>query len=973
MWFIGGGATGSNSGFMEIATGDDGQTSGTYEPIYVSQYGPGDPLTGTLVRRASLLDASGNTIFPNNIQAPIFYDSSNTAFYVDPASTSYMNSVRYVRGAHAYFERSAGVDVGAIGWHTNDSFYVAGHPGYGPGAGNDVRVYGFGNSLHLGNATYGDVLTVAGGYTQGTGSIRAPIFYDSNDTGYYVDPNSTSNLAVVTVQNYFSDVTSRAANEHGYAANFVSTQYSSSNYIPFNFASSYGTHSWGQVGRFRIDQAGADRPSIQFSVAGTDTRWAVGYCTGVDDNFRITQNMGYRNDGGNDGWGTPRFLIDTSGNTYMYSSARSPVFYDNDDTAFYTDPANGGFNLRGGSSNRVTYLTNDSGIIINNAEGSGSNVRVGAAWGLPGIYNGGNIHLMSEGSVVFRTQNSERGYIDSSANLFAYGSMRAPIFYDQNDTSYYADLNNTGISVRAAGSVQGSYFVASNYSATGYTQYKGYDNNNHFIVVRGNVGGNTTSPSISGAHQTTFVEYAENNDSTGWLFRTSGTGNYDVVARISRSYSYFESSVRSPIFYDVNDTNYYSDPASTSQLNYLNTSNNIRGGNGVTAANASISSGFGAFTSTPSNGYLITTNINYNVFNMPTVIVEGYAYGNGVPIHIEIVWYSYNNGFVSYAYTNLGAWDPGAVRIGTNGSDKICIHFSNNIYYGRMNVRAVYDQGPDYLLNWSVQQDVSYSGLGRITEVGPVPTVGAVNTSRNCYMPIVYDYNDTAYNCNPASRSAFNQATFAGGLAYSGAFVLSGSGATLDNSTGARLTESYGAYWNFSNNATWHHQIINGSSLVGISAGGGNFGGGNILASGNITAYYSDERLKTKLTTIKNALDKVRSLEGFIYVENDLAKSLGYTNSNEQAGVSAQRVKAVLPQAVSLAPVDMQGVPETGEIVSKSGENYLTVDYSRIVPLLIEAIKEQDTEITTLRSQLQQQQLELDELKSLVKSLLANR
>jgi chaperonin cofactor prefoldin len=290
-----------------------------------------------------------------------------------------------------------------------------------------------------------------------------------------------------------------------------------------------------------------------------------------------------------------------------------------------------------------------------------------------------------------------------------------------------------------------------------------------------------------------------------------------------------------------------------------------------------------------------------------------------------------------------------------------------------MNVRAVYDQGPDYLLNWSVQQDVSYSGLSRITEVGPVPTVGAVNTSRNCYMPIVYDYNDTAYNCNPASRSAFNQATFAGGLAYSGAFVLSGSGATLDNSTGARLTESYGAYWNFSNNATWHHQIINGSSLVGISAGGGNFGGGNILASGNITAYYSDERLKTKLTTIKNALDKVRSLEGFIYVENDLAKSLGYTNSNEQAGVSAQRVKAVLPQAVSLAPVDMQGVPETGEIVSKSGENYLTVDYSRIVPLLIEAIKEQDTEITTLRSQLQQQQSELDELKSLVKSLLANR
>jgi hypothetical protein len=68
-WFVGGGATASNSGFLEIATGDDGQTSGTFEPIYVSQYGPGDPLTGTLTRRAKLLDENGNTIFPLNVTA----------------------------------------------------------------------------------------------------------------------------------------------------------------------------------------------------------------------------------------------------------------------------------------------------------------------------------------------------------------------------------------------------------------------------------------------------------------------------------------------------------------------------------------------------------------------------------------------------------------------------------------------------------------------------------------------------------------------------------------------------------------------------------------------------------------------------------------------------------------------------------------------------------------------------------------
>ena len=68
-WFIGGGATGSNVGFLEIATGDDGQGAGAAEPIYVSQYGPGSPLNGTLVRRATLLDANGNTSFPNSISA----------------------------------------------------------------------------------------------------------------------------------------------------------------------------------------------------------------------------------------------------------------------------------------------------------------------------------------------------------------------------------------------------------------------------------------------------------------------------------------------------------------------------------------------------------------------------------------------------------------------------------------------------------------------------------------------------------------------------------------------------------------------------------------------------------------------------------------------------------------------------------------------------------------------------------------
>ncbi len=126
-----------------------------------------------------------------------------------------------------------------------------------------------------------------------------------------------------------------------------------------------------------------------------------------------------------------------------------------------------------------------------------------------------------------------------------------------------------------------------------------------------------------------------------------------------------------------------------------------------------------------------------------------------------------------------------------------------------------------------------------------------------------------------------------------------------------------------------------------------------IAATGDVTAYYSDERLKTKIETIDNAVNKVMSLEGFIYEENELAEELGYTNKGKrQAGVSAQQVEKVLPEAVTLAAVDMETDEFSGEITSKSGENYLTVKYEKIVPLLIEAIKEQQQQINKLKEQL---------------------
>jgi len=128
---------------------------------------------------------------------------------------------------------------------------------------------------------------------------------------------------------------------------------------------------------------------------------------------------------------------------------------------------------------------------------------------------------------------------------------------------------------------------------------------------------------------------------------------------------------------------------------------------------------------------------------------------------------------------------------------------------------------------------------------------------------------------------------------------------------------------------------------------------GHLYATQNVYAYYSDERLKAKDGVIENALDKINSLETFYYYENDLAKEHGHDNDKRQLGVSAQQVKAVLPECVAPAPFDLE-TDNKGNEWSKSGEDYLTVDYPRLVPLLIKGIQEQQAQISELKQEIEE-------------------
>jgi len=186
-----------------------------------------------------------------------------------------------------------------------------------------------------------------------------------------------------------------------------------------------------------------------------------------------------------------------------------------------------------------------------------------------------------------------------------------------------------------------------------------------------------------------------------------------------------------------------------------------------------------------------------------------------------------------------------------------------------------------------------------------------------------FTVTSNATNANTASAIVARDASgnFSAGTITA---TLSGNASTATSATTATTATTANAL------ATGNNYQMN-SLGVGTGASGT---GGEIRATNNITAYYSDDRLKTRLGNIENALAKVKTLDTFYYEANETAQSLGYEAIRE-VGISAQQVQVVMPETVAPAPID---------------DKYLTVRYERLVPLLLAAIKELEAKVAALEA-----------------------
>lgn len=101
---------------------------------------------------------------------------------------------------------------------------------------------------------------------------------------------------------------------------------------------------------------------------------------------------------------------------------------------------------------------------------------------------------------------------------------------------------------------------------------------------------------------------------------------------------------------------------------------------------------------------------------------------------------------------------------------------------------------------------------------------------------------------------------------------------------------------------------------------------GNFVASGDVSAF-SDERIKSDIQVITDALNKLQQVRGVTFLRTDTG------DTKRQTGVIAQELQTVLPEAVS---TDERG--------------YLSVAYGNVIGLLIEAIKELKAEVDELKN-----------------------
>jgi len=304
-----------------------------------------------------------------------------------------------------------------------------------------------------------------------------------------------------------------------------------------------------------------------------------------------------------------------------------------------------------------------------------------------------------------------------------------------------------------------------------------------------------------------------------------------------------------------------------------------------------------------------------------------------------------------------GAWNTNNLTIARNGST--IDGNAQDIVTDISNIRY------SFIYNgttWNIYTAINNIDSDVVTanSLSPVATTGIYDDIINAPVlsTVATSGSYTDLSNTPTIGNSTISVTGGNGLTGSGSFNLNDTTATTitinhnDTSSQASVNNSgttviqdvtlddFGHVTNLSNKTISSDDLSLGTSNnvrfnslgVGTNASGAS---GEIRATNNITAFYSDDRLKTRIAELTDAVEKISTLDTFYFEPNQTAQDMGYEKTRD-VGVSAQQVQMILPEIVVPAPID---------------DKYLTVRYEKMIPLLLQAIKELKTEIDLLKEE----------------------
>lgn len=530
------------------------------------------------------------------------------------------------------------------------------------------------------------------------------------------------------------------------------------------------------------------------------------------------------------------------------------------------------YTLAGLGGITAAFLSGTSGISYNSSTGVISYSGT--------VYTDASIRALFSGSTGI-TYNSSTGAISYSGTVYTDSSVRALISITTTGTSGASTYNNT------TGVINVPEYTLAGLGGISLTSLSG--------------GTGITYNNTTGAISYSGTVYTD--ASVRALFSASGSVSYNNTTGV------------------ISLTGGNLTEATSSVLTITGGSGAVIGGGTSIQVKQATTSISGFLSSTDWNTFngkasALSGTTNYVAkFTSSTAIGNSIIFDNGTNIGI-----SQANPFSgATSLTGIAISDRGGIyKLNVNNA----IYVANNLYYDGSDWRRITANGGTIALFSSSDGGGFIIASATTGSAGSAATLterfvltSAGNVGIGTSSPSV-NANQTSLTINGTLVSRLDMQV--GGTRNAG-FVVATDAAYLETTAAIPLV--------FYTNSLERGRVTSGGNwLLGTTTDNGErlYISGAIRATGTITAN-SDIRIKSNITKIENALEKVGQISGYTY-------NTSY-DDKRHGGVIAQEMEKVFP-----------------EIVNTGNDGLMGVEYGNISALLIEAIKEQKKEIDELRT-----------------------